>query len=372
MDCRVIAHNHVNWASWDTQLAAANCSANYSTAMGAVSRSGDDGKWVTSSTCFGMQLKFLSVAACKYFAQVDCAARCNAAVESEVTAEAGGGVADAFGNPEFHYCGLFCRNRETLFTPPGDDGTTLQLGCAHARNATQCGCPISGCDVPIADNATTMSSNGSSSSSSSSSGGGGGNVVEAPDWCTLYCDKVADSCAAQPDATGCGQAEAKATLGGGALVNISRVVTFSFPAGAQAVPAAAAAAPSLDSACSTADEACAAADSGSSSSSQCRIADVAFSGMGTDDARVTGLVTGLLDAPLDPVLLMGLVDNPPAAAEPENVVELRPQLNMLCLSAVRLRLSFSFSLTCIPPPPFRPAQGCRQRHHQMNDCCGCC
>ena len=305
----VVAHNHINWERWNVQLADANCSTNYSSMLSATSRKDNDGDWVSSPACFDMYMKFLSIAGCKYFALVDCGARCDETTEGNTPTN--DSVVDDFGNAEFSYCELFCRNRESLHPP---DGGTELLGCVHSANASRCGCPLDSC--------------GTTSSTTTTAAAASNDIDSGPEWCELYCDKVSDSCTVAATESGCAFAEARATIGG-SLVNISRTVAFSLNVSSDLQ--AATGKPALDDVCSSADQACVdAADA-------CAFQDVVFSGVGTESASVSGRVTGLLDAPVDAVLPALLVD-PQTNAPPATVssITLEPRLDMLCLGAVRV------------------------------------
>jgi hypothetical protein len=223
----VSAHEHI----WTDGLTEANCTANYDEVLSSASRGVDDGdngsSWVASAACFNLQMKNLALAGCWYFAESDCTKKCDASYEADTTTNYDG--VDEFGNDEFGYCGLFCRNRDNSF---GDDA--WRLGCTST--AASCGCALSDCS---ADELSAVD-------------GGGGTESEPPEWCFLYCDKVADSCTVADSAVGCAFAEAVASENG-ALVNITRVVSFSVPA---ANSTAADELPSLSGVCSTADESC--------------------------------------------------------------------------------------------------------------------
>ena len=303
--------HHVT-TTWDDTLAGWNCTANYSTALSVTSR-GNNGTWVTSPTCFNAQMQFLSVAACEYFAAVDCAANCN---EDTETAAAGSSDVDEFNNPEHSYCNLFCQLRDS----DHPEGGSTRLGCAHSDNATRCNCSLTDCDVS-APSTTTMASTPAPPQDMD-------NAADVPpSWCELYCQAVVSSCEVKEDISGCGFAEARATLTG-SLVNISRVLSFSV-----AAPNAthSAVVPSLSSVCSTADTTC-----NGSSNVGCNISSLHFDGMGTESAVVTGTVSGLIDAPVDdilPSLLLSDTGSGGSPVVPEITIE--PQLHMLCLGAVR-------------------------------------
>ena len=315
VDC----HNHVNWGAWDAALEAANCTANYSTSLGTPSLGGstdndNSNASVTSPECFDKQLGFLSVAGCKYFAQVDCASRCNSTTQAR--ALVGSATNDSFGNDEFSYCALFCRNRDNMHPPEGD----ARLGCAHSANASACGCALDDCST------TTTST--ASSAPAQSAGDPAIGSDDPPSWCSLYCDKVADSCSVDSGVSGCAFAEARASLTG-SLVNISRVLAFSVSAGRNT--AASGNTPSLDGVCS---------DNGACKNSGhagCNMSNVHFSNMGSEEAVVSGTVSGLLAAPINDLVPELLVDldlgtSPTIAADS---VDVAPLLNMVCLNEVR-------------------------------------
>lgn len=302
----VYAHNHAN-AGWEAQLEESNCTANYSTALSSVSRSdGENGTWVTSASCFNLQMEFMAVAGCKYFSEVVCEANCDSSFENA----AYDGTVDDYGNEEYSYCGLFCRNRLSAHPSMNSSGHNISntLGCAHAANATRCGCPIDSCeDLLVSDSES---------------------IDDPPTWCKLYCDKAADSCTINTTTSGCAFAEAVATETG-SFVNISRDLSFTIKVSENAT--ASGETPSLDSVCSTADLSC----NHSSSDSGCSISELNFEDFGTDDATVTGVVTGLLDAPLTGLLDTLVLKEVEDVTDAPIVVDVEPSLRMICVGSVR-------------------------------------